>query len=536
MTNAVAPYVIVLIAASGVSAGMAAAAWRRRRIPVALPFTGLLACTALYSFGYALELASGSLPGMLFWNRIQYLGISFIPAFWMILAIRYTGRDFPLLRPLVAGLFVLSALTLLLDLTSPLHHFFYRSVGVSGDGPFPVIVLEKGFWYWIHVAYINLSLLSGNALLFRAFRKSVAPYRDQVAFMMAGSALPWLGFLLYLLGLGPRGLDLTPFAFALAGPFIAWGTFRFRILNLVPVARESVFESLSDGAVILDNQDRIIDFNPAAALVLRKLERRSIGRPLGEVLQGHREILELFSVAGPQAATIRVGEGDSRRSFRAKTSPIFGRKNRLLGRSLILHDTTEQVRMTEKLRIFATIDDLTGAFNRRYFMELGGKEISRARRYGRALSLVILDLDHFKRINDTWGHESGDCVLKATGKAIRGILRETDHFGRLGGEEFAILLPETPLDSARFVAERLRLVIESNRVRVSKGEDVGITASIGVAGLEEVGDERLDDLIRAADLAMYKAKDAGRDRIMVWESAVHPPRPSDRPESEERKG
>jgi len=536
MTNAVAPYVILLIAASVMSAGMAAAAWRRRRIPVALPFAGLLACVALYCFGYAFELANGSLPGMLWWNRVQYLGIAFIPAFWMILVIRYTGGDFRLLRPLVAGLFVLSALTLLFDFTNPLHHFFYRSVGVRGDGPFPVIVLEKGFWYWIHTAYINLSLFFGNALLLRTFRKSVAPYRSQVVFIMAGSALPWLAFLLYLWGWGPRGLDLTPFAFACAGPFIAWGTFRFRILNLVPVARESVFESLSEGAVILDTQDRILDFNPAAALVLRKLDRQAIGRPFGEVLQNHREILELFSVPGRQAATIRIGEGDSRRSFRAKISPIFGRKNRPLGRSLILHDTTDLVRMTEKLRIYATIDDLTGAFNRRHFMELGAKEIARARRYGRALSLVIIDLDHFKRINDTWGHEAGDSVLKATGKAIRGVLRENDHFGRLGGEEFAILLPETPLDSARFVAERLRQIIESNRVRVSRGEEVGITASIGVAGLEEVGDERLDDLIRAADLAMYKAKDVGRNRVMVWESAVHPPRPSAGSESEERKG
>ncbi len=138
--------------------------------------------------------------------------------------------------------------------------------------------------------------------------------------------------------------------------------------------------------------------------------------------------------------------------------------------------------------------------------------------------MIIIDLDDFKKVNDTWGHEAGDRVLKAVCRAIRTVLRETDYFGRNGGEEFAILLHKTSPEAACLVAERLRLAIAGVSVPLEGGAVATITASLGVFGLERIRKETLDDLIRAADRAMYKAKEAGRNRICCsWTGRVSSP-------------
>jgi diguanylate cyclase (GGDEF)-like protein len=301
--------------------------------------------------------------------------------------------------------------------------------------------------------------------------------------------------------------------FTFTGPFLAWGLVRFKLLDIVPVAKESVFSSMRDGAVILDALDRIVDFNPAALTVLPGLNPRLIGLDVSEFLLDRPEILEMLCPEGRPEADFQIGEGGSRLCYRASLSPIHNRRRDPMGRILLFRDTTEQVRLTEELKALAKIDDLTGTLNRRAFVEEGKKEILRAKRYAYPLSLMIIDLDHFKRVNDTWGHEVGDNVLKAACRSIRAVLRETDHFGRHGGEEFAVLLHKTPPDSACLVAERLRLAIFGNPVRLEGGDVVAITASVGVSGLDRVGNETLDDLIRAADRAMYKAKEDGRNCV-----------------------
>jgi diguanylate cyclase (GGDEF)-like protein len=331
--------------------------------------------------------------------------------------------------------------------------------------------------------------------------------------MLIGSLIPWLGLIVYLSGRIPHHLDTTPLALTLSAPLFAWGLFRYRIFDLAPVAKESVFSSMKDGAIVLDIFDRIVDYNPAAKQVLPVLSRRAIGRTLRDVAPDRKELNTL--PPPEETATLDIElEGNGRnRFFRASLSPIHNRRRSLMGRVVFLIETTAQVELMDRLKELATIDDLTGTFLRRHFLELFRKEISRAKRYGRPVSVLILDLDHFKQINDTFGHEAGDAVLKASAGALRKALRSADLLCRHGGEEFAILLPETPLDQAVLVAERLRRTIRDNPIRFPDGTEVRITASIGAAGLKEFGGVNPEDLLRAADAAMYVAKAAGRNAI-----------------------
>lgn len=165
------------------------------------------------------------------------------------------------------------------------------------------------------------------------------------------------------------------------------------------------------------------------------------------------------------------------------------------------------------MRELATTDSLTGLFNRRRFMELCDREYSRSLRYGRALSMFMMDIDHFKLVNDEHGHDVGDQVLRSISETAIMALRGADIIGRIGGEEFAVLLPETENGSALEVAERLRLSIERSSIETTAGS-LNITVSIGVSSMAP-DITSVDKLLKRADVALYDAKQSGRNRVVV---------------------
>jgi diguanylate cyclase (GGDEF)-like protein len=167
--------------------------------------------------------------------------------------------------------------------------------------------------------------------------------------------------------------------------------------------------------------------------------------------------------------------------------------------------------LARKLREMATIDGLTEALNRSTFMRLAQAEFAIARRYRRPFTILMLDADHFKKVNDTYGHDGGDAVLRALAATCRQALRDVDLFGRLGGEEFAIAMPETPEDGGLRVAERLRTTLAGLAVACG-GVRITFTVSMGLAAHHE---KDLDALLKAADLALYQAKQTGRNRVAV---------------------
>ncbi len=168
---------------------------------------------------------------------------------------------------------------------------------------------------------------------------------------------------------------------------------------------------------------------------------------------------------------------------------------------------------TEKL---AFTDPLTSLFNHRYFQETLAHEFIRARRYGKPLSLMVIDIDFFKKFNDTWGHLVGDKVLRHVAEIFRHSIREQiDTVARYGGEEFAVILPETSIDGARLFAERIRCKVEES-ILVEENHQLSVTLSIGVSCTSITDCEKTSDLIAAADLALYQAKDSGRNQVMTY--------------------
>ncbi len=175
-------------------------------------------------------------------------------------------------------------------------------------------------------------------------------------------------------------------------------------------------------------------------------------------------------------------------------------------------DVTDIKELTEKLAYQAHVDFLTGAYSRGYFYELANLELSRAQRYGQTFSLMILDIDFFKKINDQYGHDAGDKALQRVVGIIKDILRDLDVVGRLGGEEFVVLLPQANLENAALVAERIRKQVSSEPIWGSHDKMFKMTVSIGLA---QLGHElsNIDSIVKAADTALYEAKNSGRNRV-----------------------
>lgn len=173
------------------------------------------------------------------------------------------------------------------------------------------------------------------------------------------------------------------------------------------------------------------------------------------------------------------------------------------------------INLERRILHLASIDPLTGVLNRRAFMERLEEEIDRSYRENRPLSLIMADIDHFKRINDTYGHQVGDLVLKRFTEQLSGVLRIYDFIGRYGGEEFTICLPHTDSHQSVSAAERMRNAVEQMTITLPDAQPIKITASFGVGTLCEGSDKTMDAMIRRADDALYRAKKGGRNRVCI---------------------
>lgn len=187
----------------------------------------------------------------------------------------------------------------------------------------------------------------------------------------------------------------------------------------------------------------------------------------------------------------------------------------------IARDVTDRLDLIDKLAQQANHDDLTGLANRRFLMQQARLELARAIRYQYPLSLLMLDIDHFKKVNDDYGHLSGDMVLKQLGKELKLFLREHDLVGRIGGEEFVMLLPETSLEEANVIAERLRLSVEKLTFLVLHEQTIKLTVSIGVASATET-EQHLDKIWQTVDERLYEAKTTGRNRVVTAPANSYP--------------
>jgi len=344
------PYVAALLLTVLLSVIAAYFALRLRDKPGGLPLGLLMLAVAEWSFALALESAAVGIPAKIFWSKVEYLGITSSPVLLLMFAWEFAHqRKWQNRHRLI--LWIIPIITLGLSTTNEWHHLIWTSFTPSPIPGSNTIIYGHGTWFWIAVTYFYLVLCTASVLLIRTALNFRHLYRRQVVVLLVSMIPPWAGNVLYVFELGPvPGQDLTPIGFALTGIMLTWSFKRLQLFDLAPVARDKVIEDMSDGMLVLDAQNRIVDINPAAEKLIGVDAKSAIGQQAETVLARwaglvdlHRDVLQVQTqvlVDGTDYTELRI-------------SPLYERGDRFSGRLIILRDITERKRAEEALKEYS---------------------------------------------------------------------------------------------------------------------------------------------------------------------------------------
>ncbi|MFW5825590.1 MAG: diguanylate cyclase, partial [Marinobacter sp.] len=498
-------------------------AWARSDVPTARAVTVLMLGISWWTLCYALALLNGVVPELIpeppgmpvFWFRMMFVGVVLIPASFLIFMLQYTGTRERIRPRLVVVLSIMPVLTVFFALTDGTFHKLFLGDFAADDGPGD---FRGGPVFLLHIVYSYLLSLVAYVLLIRFIIQTPA-YRTQAILLLIGTGASTAANVMTILQAVPdalKGLDISPFGFFITAVVMFINIRKEGFLDVMPIARSVVFENMADGILVTDAAGRLVDRNPAA-LKLFESGNRSLGR-------GHHItdlVPELFE-DGKQLSEVETGG----RVLSVQHDRFFGASGAVRGHVYGFRDVTElketeahlreqlasNEALREALKEESIRDPLTGLYNRRWLDEVLEREIPRALREKQPLTFCIIDLDHFKQVNDNWGHDAGDRILVTLARLLQEGSRKQDVAARFGGEEFVLVLPGLDGERAREVVERLK----SRFGEQDFGPDgpANLTFSAGLACVPAHACDR-ETLLRLADRALYRAKDEGRDRGVI---------------------
>ncbi len=336
----ITPGATAVVLTAVLAAAVGALAWRRRSLPGAAALAGLMAAVAWWSLANGLEKAAVEPSLKIFFAKLQHVGIASVAPLWFMFALAYTQRR--LSGSTLALLWIMPVTNVVMAATNERHGWLWRHIEPSSAVPGAHLIYDHGTWFWVFSGYSYLLLIGGTLALALAILRFPHVYGRQAAALLVGATVPWLCNFIYLIGASPvPGLDLTPFAFTFAGALYGWSIFRFQLLDLVPVARDAVVESMSDGVIVLDAQDRLADINAAAQRLIGMTGDAPIGAPADHVLRGWPE---LVSSNGRTSCEVRRGTDTC---LDVRTVKLADRHGATTGRLIMLRDVSERARIDQ---------------------------------------------------------------------------------------------------------------------------------------------------------------------------------------------
>lgn len=522
MESMISNYIIIVSISGVLSALLALFAFYRKT-----DFSGLnafivsSAASAVYTFAFALELSGSSMQEIQFWIKLEYLGMPYIAPSSLLMIMHFVGLERLITRKLLIFLYSVPLISTVLVWTNDLHHLFYQSIYFRENAPAPLVDIVMGPWYIVQGSLTFGCMLAGMCLILWRWSRMRRAYLRQMLIIFTGQFLPALGAFLYLMDLTPYGMDPVPVVMSVTSSLYIWAILSRGMLTAAPIARENLFESMRDGVLVTDLSDKLVDYNRAAAEMLEGLDAAAIGRPLAQLfLPAGPEAVHYVMNSNPQDSEERElvwHAGGEVRYYQVRSSPVLKHDDLLAGRMIMLIDVTERTLLQEKLLQLATIDSLTGIYNRTHYLELSRQRLEEAAAAATPFSIILLDVDFFKSINDRYGHQYGDMALQHVVSVCLRHVRPEDIFGRYGGEEFVLSLPGSSLAEAAGVAERIRADLEQSVFSTLSGP-ISLTASFGAA--EAVRSRQsLEELLSEADHALYSSKRNGRNTVHLSSGA-----------------
>lgn len=482
-------------------------ALRSRKVSGSNYFIGAMLLVAFDAFASLGELASVSLHSKLWWRNIQQVPLFISPLCFLGVVWSLTNVEQRVMKRRLRWLSIPILVYLLLIFSDSYHHLMRVSVNLEPYDSLMRVRVQSTGLSKLFILYSKIIGVSLPLLLAWNLGKVSSYYKRQYGIVIASLVAPY--FILYPLhymGLQVSvALSTVPSALGLF-----YALYRYKLLRVRPLARERVFEVIQDAIVVLDPGGVVIDANPAGFQFLGRLsaekedKERYIGKPIVKFLQSRPDLLQFWQEGGTGFFEL------SSSYYSVQLSPIRTTRTKSSA-LLIFRDQTERHLYEKELIKRATLDELTEVFNRSHFLE----QTAQVFQEHPNVSLLVLDIDCFKTINDRFGHQTGDLVLNAFGRLLREAVPPRGIVGRLGGEEFAVLLPGCSAAETQTIAEKIRNYVETSSIRgADKDMIIRITVSIGVV-TKKTQKDTFKELYNRADQALYVSKNSGRNKVTV---------------------
>ena len=340
---------IILFLSAAISGVVAVVAYRRRAVNGATTILAIMLALTLWSSVYAIENLAPTLGWHKFWSQTQYISIASIPVLWLIFALQYSQQEKAPPASRLIWLWVIPVLTNLMVWTNDLHGLIWPHMSLIQLGGVTLLNVDHGIYFWIQAIYDYLAILLGTLLFIRQALRADDAYRSQAATMLLAAIVLLVGNGLYIFNLLPfHGLDITPFSFTIASLLLAWGLFRHRLLDLMPVASEAILRNMSTGIVVTDSSTRIVFVNPALESLAHLAPGTSIGSKISEVLYNWPNVTG--DPTNKSRTTLEATITNRQYFFEIQTSPLYEKKI-FIGCIYDIRNITEQVKFEDRQRL-----------------------------------------------------------------------------------------------------------------------------------------------------------------------------------------
>jgi diguanylate cyclase (GGDEF)-like protein len=471
----------------------------------------LAACVLIV--GHLLEITSKSTDEAFTAIRVLYIGSTFTMIFTFFFVADYC--DFKIHPWFVRFPMIVLTLAIITAMwTTQSHHLVYESYAMDELGMYLDFV--PGSLYHVFHYYPLAVMLASLVVIFRRIPQTKGRYRTTLILLIVAVLIPFaaegLYFIEVVFGTGAIKVYFTPYSLAIMGIVLYAGVVRFDMFDIIPMAAVQILESISEAYILIDNQLNFLTANPVAKRLFPELSSVVKGEHITNVAGWPSQFAAIGDNRDNKVVEFSI-ESDATKYYRASASCVGIGAGDSYAWAIVIQDVTDSVNLVNRLEAAAYIDVLTGIYNRRHFAELAAPFIEKAIRQSNPYYIMMLDIDFFKTVNDTYGHLAGDEVLKMTAAKIKKTIRSYDLFARYGGEEFIILLTDPSEKDVIALADRIRVGVSEMNCEYG-GNTIRVTCSLGIA--KNYDDCSLDDLIDRSDRAMYRAKGTGRDRVCMW--------------------
>jgi diguanylate cyclase (GGDEF)-like protein/PAS domain S-box-containing protein len=474
--------------------------------------TTVLLCVAVcfYILGYAMELNAPTPIQILFWNRIEYIGIPFVSALWLMTTLLYTEHFNRYKGFLLAAIFAIPFITFFMRLTNDYHHLYFVSVDYVERFGILFFVKKTGPWMYVQIVHSASMIFASMILLINDSVKETSKSRCKIALITAASLFAVAGLLLSQIKPFGFYIDYMALCLPVTSLFVILAISRYDLLNTRSIARSKVFEASSDAILMLDSQNKILDFNNSAKALFDTMHICLDHTCFTDLAENTNDLLKkILQNTQPIVAKLRINDEDH---FYSIATENIDDKDTLSGFIKTIRDVTEIYQLNEELKILAMTDELSVLSNRRAFINTGKEWVSTSEEKGSSLHLLMMDFDQFKSVNDRFGHPTGDFVIREFAQILKDHFSADSLVARLGGEEFAVLLSGYEDKALLQLVKSFLKKLELHTYNIF-GNQFHVTSSIGMTKKEP--GQTLESMLRKADMALYQSKDLGGNHLTV---------------------